>query len=109
MRHRPRGGAQLAEMGAHGYAAESRRRGIDSQHGTENLDVRAGAPRVAIRARWAVRPVHRFSERGQPAGEHVAPRTELTQVTVAFADLCQCTVNVVLEEQPGLGQTRHGW
>src|ERR1035441_5036327 len=60
---------QLAQEWADRDARETRRRGIDAQHGAEEFVIRAGSPGVAIRARG----IGCFGPSGQSAVEHGAP------------------------------------
>src|SRR5512133_1134868 len=104
MRNRAGCSRQLTEVRAHTHFAEARGGRVDSQHRPEDLDVRAGAPGVAIGARRTAGAVDRFGERRQTAGERVAPLAEAVEIGVALTDLRQRLVDVELEEQPGLGE-----
>ena len=90
----------LPRNGRIDHARKTGRRGIDAQHGAEELVIRAGSPGVAIRACG----VGRFGPRGQAAAEHGAPGAQHVQIPVARARLVHGGVQVVAEINRALHQ-----
>ncbi len=108
MRHRTGNEFQLVQVGPHHDTAEAGRRRVHPQQRAEDLDIRAGAPRVAVGTRRVVRQVDGFGKSRQPARQHVPPVAQLIQVALALAHFDQRQVHVELEKQRSLRQSRRG-
>src|SRR3954463_7696626 len=72
-------------------AAKSRRDRLDSRHGAKQFKIRTRSPRMTIRS--GVWPVP-FRPGSQALFQHLAPRSERTQIFVAHAGLAQRGVSV---------------
>ena len=70
--------------------------GDHAQHRAEDLDIRAGAPRVAVGTRRGVWRVDGLGKGGQPARQHLPPVAQPVQVTVSLAHFFERHVHVGL-------------